>query len=139
MLTSMTSQATRLLLATLLLTGCGDQGTSSGFGQEGGVERAAIRPGDDSHDQAPAAGVLRADPKTGCLWLELDDGSAGTQLLLYGDDYRVDFSASPPEVLDGDDVLGRVGEKVEVGGGFGTNGGVPGCPVTTPVFHGYFD
>jgi hypothetical protein len=135
----MTPRATRLLLTTLLLSACGGQGGSSGFGQEGGVERAAVRPAGDGRDEALATGLLRADPKSGCLWLELEDGSAGTQLLLYGDAYRVNFGATPPEVLDGDDVVGRVGEQVEVGGGFGTNEGVPGCPVPSPVFHGYFD
>jgi hypothetical protein len=56
-----------------------------------------------------------------------------------GDDYRVDFDADPPEILDDDDVVARVGEQVEVGGGAGTVGGVPGCFFEGPVFFGYFE
>ena len=72
------------------------------------------------------------------MWLETDRGEPGVQLLLYGD-YRVDFSRSPPVVLEGESVLAVVGEIVELGGGM-TEGvrGVEGCPVTSQtVFSGH--
>jgi hypothetical protein len=128
------------LTLLLALPACGQEAAPPGLAPEEAVARAAVRPGDgSSRDQALASGVLRADPSTGCLWLEQEEGSGGSQLLLVGDDYRVNFSADPPEVLDGDDVVARVGEQVEVGGGAGTVGGVPGCPFEGPIFFGYFE
>lgn len=133
-------RASTFLLAFLLpLTACGGDGSPTASTSATGVERAAVRPAGDGRDQALATGVLRADPNSGCLWLEQPDGSVGAQLLLYGNEYRVDFSSVPASIRDGDDVVARVGQPVEVGGGFGsTDDGVAGCPVAPPSFLGYF-
>ena len=85
-------------------------------------------------------GTLRADPSTGCLWLEEQGGEPLTQLLIQGD-YRVDFSQAPVTVLDGETVAARVGERVNVGGGFVAPGQVEvvqGCPAMTSAWLGYF-
>ena len=98
-----------------------------------------MRPATNFYDQALARGILRADPRSGCLWLERPDGAVGTQLLLYGASYRVDFSTKPASIFDGDRVVARVGESVEVGGGVSARDGVKGCPVEATSFLGYFD
>lgn len=61
------------------------------------VSRAAVRPApaDGEYNEALAGGVLRADPATGCLWLQDPEGTATVQLLLQGESYSVDFDASP--------------------------------------------
>lgn len=88
---------------------------------------------------ALAFGTLRADAATGCLWLEGPDGEPTGELLLQGDSYRVDFAASPAAVLDGDELVARVGDKVEVGGGSTDEfSGVEGCPVHGGIFLGHF-
>lgn len=105
------------------------------------AERAVVRPApaDGSYHEALATGVLRADRATGCLWLERADGTAGVPLLLQGESYRVDLDASPAVVLDGGSVVARVGDRVELGGGFDDReAGVEGCPVAGAVFLGYF-
>lgn len=105
------------------------------------VGRAAVRPApaDGAYEEALASGVLRADPRTGCLWLQDEAGTATVQLVLQGDAYRVDLAAAPPAVVDGDTVVGRVGDRIEVGGGVSeSETGVEGCPVRTSVFVGYF-
>lgn len=128
-----------ILIATVPLTACSGHSTvDPGAESMAGIERAAVRPAGDGREEALASGVLRADPKSGCLWLEQPDGSVGAQLLLYGEEYRVDFSTKPASIRDGDDVVARVGEQVEVGGGFGTDDGVTDCPVSAPSFLGYF-
>ena len=127
-----------VLLTGLCLLGCSGENRASEPADAAGPERAAVRPATDSYDQAMALGVLRADPQSGCLWLEQAGGSVGVELLLYGEQYRVDFSTDPPSVLDGERVVARVGESVEVGGGMGP-GGVTGCPVQAPSFLGYFE
>lgn len=102
-------------------------------------EMAAVRPGNGRAMQAGARGTLRADPATGCLWLEGEDGKPTMQLLLKGE-YRVDFSTSPPSVLEGDAVVARADARVVVGGGFTRlEEGVKGCPVTTGPFVGYVE
>ena len=61
------------------------------------------------------------------------------QVLLQGDAYRVDLAAAPPAVLDGDTVVARVGDRIELGGGItDRDTGVGGCPVRPSVFVGYF-
>lgn len=112
----------------------------AGDTEDDGVSQAAVRPSGQFRMQALATGTLRADPTTGCLWLEREDGKPTGQLLLQGEDYSVDFSQSPAAIrLDGV-VVARVGERIEVGGGF-TNReeGVEGCPVTAGPFLGYFE
>jgi hypothetical protein len=107
-----------------------------------GVDRAAIRPPSEDRMQALLTGTLRADPATGCLWIEPGAGIAPVQLLIQGGDgYRVDFSTSPATVRDGEAVLATVGEVVELGGGATgrEDDGVPGCPVTGPTLLGYFE
>ena len=127
-----------VLAVTVPLTACAANGASMASESSNGVERAAVRPAGDGREEALASGVLRADPESGCLWLEQPDGSVGPQLLLYGEEYRVDFSTEPASIRDEDDVVARVGERVEVGGGFGADDGVAGCPVSAPSFLGYF-
>jgi hypothetical protein len=84
-------------------------------------------------------GTLRADPKSGCLWLEGDSGNPTAQLLLQGNSYRVEFSDSPATVRNGDDVVATVGQRVEVGGGFTDSvKGVEGCPAAAGTVLGYF-
>jgi hypothetical protein len=105
------------------------------------VSRAPVRPApaDGTYEEALATGVLRADLATGCLWLESPDGASTVQLLLQGDSYRVDLAAAPAAVLDGDTVVARIGDRIEVGGGISDREtGVEGCPVRPPVFVGYF-
>ena len=105
------------------------------------LSRAAVRPApaDGVYEEALATGVLRADPATGCLWLEDQDGAPTVQLLLQGDAYRVDLAAAPMAVLDGEIVVALVGDRIEVGGGFtDRESGVEGCPVRPSVFVGYF-
>jgi hypothetical protein len=105
------------------------------------VERAAIRPPSESRMEAELTGTLNADPTTGCLWIDPGRGLMPIELLLQGGDgYRIDFSATPATIRDGETVLATVGEKVELGGGStGREGdGVPGCPVSGPTFLGYF-
>jgi len=107
-----------------------------------GVSRAAVRPApaDGNYQEALAKGVLRADPATGCLWLEQPAGGARTQLLLQGEQYSVDFGASPAVVLDGGNVVAVVGDVVEAGGGLSDDeAGVEGCPVRPRVYVGYFE
>ena len=129
-----------ILTVLLSVAGCsGDDDAPSNASEASGVERAAVRPATDSYDQALARGVLRADPRSGCLWLEGPDGAVGTQLLLYGASYRVDFSTKPASIFDGDRVVARVGESVEVAGGVSARDGVKGCPVEATSFLGYFD
>lgn len=99
-----------------------------------------MRDGGSIRMLAALPGTLRADRKTGCLWLEGEAGKPTAQLLLQGDSYRVDFSDSPPTVRDGDDVVATVGQQVEVGGGHTARvQGVEGCPVGASTFLGYFD
>jgi hypothetical protein len=60
-----------VLTALLPLAACGEATRASSSAPEDARARAAVRTGDDgSRDQALASGVLRADPTTGCLWLE---------------------------------------------------------------------
>lgn len=127
--------------AVVLMSGCGGGDDSLASAEPpSGVEKAAVRPAGEFRMQALATGTLRADPATGCLWLETEEGKPTLQLLLQGESYRVDFSTSPPSVLDGDTVVARVGERVEVGGGFTDRvRGVEGCPVTPGAFLGYFE
>lgn len=90
--------------------------------------------------QALATGTLRVDPATGCLWLESEPGKPTMQLLLQGESYRVDFSTAPATIRDGDTVVARADERVEVGGGFTHRvHGVEGCPVTAGTYLGYFE
>lgn len=105
------------------------------------IGRAAVRPTGEFRMQALARSMtLRADAVSGCLWLEREDGTPAAQLLLQGDSYRVDFSASPVSVLDGNAVVARVGDVVDVGGGFTQRvDPVKGCPVAAGTFLGYFD
>lgn len=128
-----TLHAVGALLVALAVSGCADE-------QGAGVSRAAVVPADGTQMESAATGTLRADPSTGCLWLEGDNGDALTQLLLQGD-YQVDFSQSPPAILDGDSVVARAGERVELGGGQTPHvEDVKGCPVATDQpFLGYFD
>lgn len=103
------------------------------------ITRAAVRPGGGVLMQAQARGTLRADPATGCLWLELESGTTSPQLLLQGAAYWVDFSTNPPVIMYGDDIVATVGEVVEVGGGYSELvQGVAGCPATGGTFLGYF-
>lgn len=127
-----------VLAVTVPLTACAGNGAVVAPESSNAVERAAVRPAEEAREEALAGGVLRADPESGCLWLEQPDGSVGSQLLLYGEEYRVDFSTSPASVRDGDDVVARIGEQVEVGGGSRADDGVAGCPVPAPSFLGYF-
>ena len=128
-----------LVLVPLLLAGCGGADVGAA---EPSVDRAAVRPApaDGVWYEAQAVGVLRADPVTGCLWIEAPDGTFELPLLLQGDSYRVDFDASPAAVLDGDTVVAKVGEQIDVGGGNAdpAEAGVDGCPVTGHIFLGYF-
>lgn len=102
-------------------------------------ETAAVRPTGELRMQALGTGTLRADPATGCLWLETEAGKPTMQLLLQGESYRVDFSTSPASIIDGETVVARVDERVEVGGGFTDRvQGVEGCPVTAGTYLGYF-
>ena len=128
-----------LVLAPLLLAGCGRADVGAA---EPSVDRAAVRPdpADGVWREAQAVGVLRADPVTGCLWIEAPDAPGGMPLLLQGDSYRVDFDASPAAVLDGDTVVAKVGDQIDVGGGNAgpAEAGVEGCPVTGHIFLGSF-
>lgn len=89
--------------------------------------------------EALILGTLRAESSTGCLWLEGEGGEQLTQLLLQGD-YRVDFSQDPAAVFDGDSVAARVGDRVDVAGGFTEPvDGVEGCPATAATWLGYLE
>ena len=125
---------------SLALTGCGafDGPADPGSDAMAGIDRAAVRPAGEGRNEALASGILRADPKSGCLWLEQPDGSVGAQLLLQGEEYQVDFSDDPASVREEGDVVATVGDRVEVGGGYGTDDGVRGCSVSAPTFLGYF-
>lgn len=125
---------------SMALAGCGtfDGPEDPGAEPMAGIDRAAVRPAGDGRNEALASGILRADPKSGCLWLEQPDGSVGAQLLLQGEEYRVDFSDEPATVREDGEVVAKVGDRVEVGGGFGAGPGVPGCSVSAPAFLGYF-
>lgn len=128
--------------AAAVLSGCGGGGESLAVSAQPSSERetAAVRPAGEFRMQALGMGTLRADPETGCLWLETEAGKPTKQLLLQGESYRVDFSVSPAAILDGETVVARVGERVEVGGGFTQRvQGVTGCPVTAGTYLGYFE
>lgn len=130
------------LAAAAALSGCGGGGETLAASTEPPSERetAAVRPAGEFRMQALGRGTLRADPDTGCLWLETEAGKPTKQLLLQGESYRVDFSTSPVSILDGETVVARVGEQVEVGGGFTERvQGVEGCPVTAGTYLGYFE
>lgn len=121
-----------------LLAACAAAG-ADGSPASDDVSRAAVRDGGDIRRLAAASGTLRADPNTGCLWLEREDGKPTAQLLLQGEDYKVDFSQSPATVLAGDTVVATVGKRVEVGGGYTKRvEGVERCPVAG-TFLGYFE
>jgi len=127
-----------LLLVPLVLAGCGGLDVGA---DEPSVDRAAVRPVPANGGmEARAVGVLRADPVTGCLWIETPDAPGEMPLLLQGDSYRVDVDASPAAVLDGDTVVAKVGEQIDVGGGNAdpAEAGVEGCPVMGTIFLGYF-
>jgi hypothetical protein len=129
------------LAAVTLPSGCGGGDASIAASAESSSERAkaAVRPAGEVRMLALGTGTLRADPDTGCLWLETEAGKPTRQLLLQGESYRVDFSTSPASIRDGETVVARVGERVEVGGGFTERvRGVEGCPVTAGTFLGYF-
>lgn len=122
-------------LAVLSLPACvqGEAGGSAAGAADpsrDGVSRAAVITDDPLKKDAGLRGILRADPSTGCLWLDVGGGKAA-ELLLQGAGYSVDFSTTPASVLDGDRVVATVGKRLDVGGGHTSRPGVPGCPVTT--------
>lgn len=126
-----------VVFTALAASGCGGGYAVTGS-EEPDVSRAAVRAEGELRMMALGTGTLRADPATGCLWLEREDGKPTAQLLLQGDDYAVDFSQSPARVLDGDSVVATVGERVSVGGGFTDRvEGVPGCPVSAGTYLGH--
>ena len=104
--------------SVLALVLVGSACAAAGPNDAPGVDRAAVRPADDGREEAEATGVLRAEPESGCLWLEQTDCQVGAQLLLDGNQYWMDFSTAPASVRDDGDVVARVGEQVEVGGRF---------------------
>lgn len=137
------------LLVCLLSSACGGgdlalpSGTtpsaSASPSEDDARATAAVRTGSDIRMQALARGVLGADATTGCLWLEGEDGRS-RELLLQGDSYRVDFSASPVVVRDADRVVAEVGSAVRLGGGFtDREPGVEGCPAEGGPFLGSFE
>lgn len=129
-----------LALPTLLiaLTACAGDGENTPS-TSADVSRAAVRDGGVSRMLAGFHGTLRADPESGCLWLEGESGQPTAQLLLQGDSYRVDFSDYPATVRNGDAVVATVGQQVDGGGGYTTRvQGVAGCPVDASTFLGYF-
>lgn len=126
----------------LLTTAAGPSSNLASQASPAVTERAAIRPPTKIRMQARLTGKLRADPATGCLWVEPEDGGRPTEVLLQGGSrYRVDFSTAPTTVLDGETILAKVGDVVELGGGFtGQPGsGVVDCPMASgQPFLGYF-
>lgn len=136
---SMRIMARLAALAVLLaLSACANIGAAIPA-SSADVSRAAVRPGEGFRMMAEFHGTLRADPRSGCLWLEGEAGQPSAQLLLQGDSYGVDFSDNPATVRDGDTVVATVGQPVVGGGGFTTNvQGVEGCPIDASTFLGHF-
>lgn len=97
--------------------------------------RAAFIPDKGRHLMSGAEGRLGGDPVSGCLWLETGEGMR-QPLLLRSDTARVDFSATPFTIVDGDDTLITEGEEAAVGGGLWLHAGVTGCPVGGQPFAG---
>lgn len=128
--------ATSVALCVALLGGCSDAPS---------LERAAYEPVPRSESggmvtpEALFVGVLGGDPETGCLWL--NTGTERTQLTVWHDTARTDFSVSPFEVTVEDRVIAREGDEVEMTGGVWPSGyeqPVPGCPASRGVL-AYFN
>lgn len=69
------------------------------------------------HMEAATAGTLRADPDTGCVWLELENGNP--LALVWYDELRVRFPEDGPAQVEdrAGTVYGVEGQTIELGGG----------------------
>jgi hypothetical protein len=101
------------------------EGDQAAGGQQGeGDERVVdlpylpTRSDEGARPQAAIDGTLRADPDTGCVWLDVDE--IGTVALIWIDELRVRFPEDgPAQVEDGEGTVYAVeGETVELGGGW---------------------
>ena len=97
--------------------------------------RAAVRTAARSTGDAQVAGTLRADPRSGCLWVE--DAGGRIPVLLAHPRYSVRLDSAPPAVVDDDNAVIDAGRAVRISGarGSGTDA-VPGCAVPGPPFIG---
>lgn len=100
-------------------------------------QSAAVVPGDKSTRLARLDGVLGADRAAGCLWIEGTTDAAVYRFVLKGDDYRVDFAATPIAVLRDGEVVAEVGDTVSATGGFTSlDLADTGCPASGRAFLG---
>jgi hypothetical protein len=79
-------------------------------------------------------GVMRVDPKSGCVWLE-NGGRPTSQLIFYGEWRLTEFNGRPAIYRD-NTLQASAGDFVKFTGAGTATDGVAGCPVSgVDVFH----